>query len=65
MFAGGDTDGVLNFCSVANKYPIDSAKSINKWVVNRIMWNTGKPKGILAVDDVRPGEYREFDRLEF
>jgi hypothetical protein len=50
-----NSDWTINFTSVANKFPIDSAEAINPWVANLLMWAAPKPCGIMMIDDARAG----------
>jgi hypothetical protein len=55
----------INFTSVANKNPIDSAKAINPNVANLLMWTTPKPCGIMMIDDARAGNVANIIALNF
>jgi hypothetical protein len=55
MFKKEHCDWIINFSSVANGNPIGSAKKINPWVANLLMWTTVAPTGVLMIDDARVG----------
>jgi hypothetical protein len=67
MFTGTSPDWIINFTSVANKYPIHSAEYINPLVANLLMWThtTPSPTGILMIDDARVGNVANIIALNF
>ena len=65
MFKADTSHWYINFTSVANKYPIDSAARINPWVANQLMWTESAPAGVLAIDDARPGSIANIIALNY